>query len=147
MIFIVVLRKGEPMDDKHKKIEPEKLKAGMDVAYPRYVVIGWRRHFRYPMWLSATVKRVTPKRTKVVLARETGATIEVNLKEEALYEIDADMAHENECIEIYRAAYKVLGNHESNKWRPLWDLSDVELKEVYPLITALDKIMKRRTDE
>ena len=135
------------MNDKHKVIEPEKLKAGMDVAYPQYVVIGWHRYFRYPMWVVASVKRVTPKRTKVVLTRGTGATIEVNLKEEAVYEIDADMARENECIEIYKAANKFLSNHENNKLRSLWDLSDAELKEVYPLLTALDKIMKRRTDE
>lgn len=134
------------MDDKHKKIEPEKLKAGMDVAYPRYVAIGWHRYFRYPMWVVASVKRVTPKRTKVVLTRGTGATIEVNLKEGAVYEIDADMARENECIEIYKAANKFLSNYENDKWRPLWDLSDAELKEVHPLLTALDKIMKRRTD-
>ena len=130
------------MNDKHKKIEPEKLKAGMDVAYPRWVVVGWRRYFRYPMWVGATVKRVTPKRTKVVLTRENGVTIEVNLKEEAVYEIDADMARENECIEIYKAANKFLGNRENNKWRSLWDLSDEELEDAHTLLAALDKIMK-----
>ena len=131
------------MYDKHKAIKPDELKVGMDVAYPRYVVIGWHRWFRYPMWVVATVKRVTPKRTKVVLTRETGATIEVNLKEEAVYEIDADMARENECIEIYKATNKFLGNHENNKWRSLWDLSDEELKNAHALLTALDKIMKK----
>ena len=131
------------MNNKHKAIKPDELKVGMDVAYPRYVVIGWHRWFRYPMWVVATVKRVTPKRTKVVLTRETGATIEVNLKEEAVYEIDADMARENECIEIYKATNKFLGNHENNKWRSLWDLSDEELKNAHALLTALDKIMKK----
>lgn len=131
------------MNDKHKKIEPEKLKAGMDVAYPRHVVVGWHRWFRYPMWVVATVKRVTPKRTKVVLTRETGATIEVNLKEESVYEMDADMARENECVEIYRATREFLSNHENNKWRSLWDLSDEELKDAHTLLTALDGIMRK----
>jgi len=131
------------MYNKHKAIKPEKLEVGMKVAYPYNVPIGWYKDFRYPMWVGATVKRVTPKRTKVVLTRATGATIEVNLKEEAVYEMDADMARENECIEIYKATNKFLGNHENNKWRSLWDLSDEELKNAHALLTALDGIMRK----
>ena len=134
------------MADKHKVIEPEKLEVGMIVACPYIVNVGWHRVFRYPRWVGASVKRVTPKRTKVVLECKDGSTIEVDLKKHDVYELDADMEHENECVLAYKECERVLLNYSDGKWETLGSLPDNELKEVHTLLTSLDKLMKRRTD-
>lgn len=131
------------MADKHKAIKPDELKVGMVVAYPYIVVVGWYRDFRYPMWVGASVKRVTPKRTKAVLECKNGDTIEVDLKKERLYELDADMEHENECVHTYKDCERLISSYSDGKWKTLRSLTDTELKEVYVHLTALDKIMKK----
>ena len=131
------------MYDKHKAIEPEKLEVGMKVAYPYIVAVGCYRYFRYPRWIGASVKRVTPKRTKAVLECKNGNTIEVNLKKEYLYELDADMEHELECVHMYKDSERLISSCSDGKWKTLSSLTDTELKEVHTLLTALDKIMKK----
>lgn len=131
------------MADKHKAIEREKLEVGMAVAYPYTVVVGWYRDFRYPRWVGASVKRVTPKRTKAVLECKNGNTIDVDLKKEHLYELDADMEHENECVHTYKDCERLISSYSDGKWKTLSSLTDTELKEVHTLLTALDKIMKK----
>ena len=131
------------MNDKHKAIEPEKLEVGMVVAYPYAVVAGWHRDYRYPRWVGASVKRVTPKRTKAVLECKDGSTIEVDLKKHDVYELDAEMERENKCVHMYKECKRVLFNYDDGKWKTLSSLPDAELKEVHALLTALDKIMKK----
>lgn len=129
------------MDNKHKAIKPEELEVGMVVAYPYTVIVGWYRYFRYSRWVGASVKRVTPKRTKAVLECKDGNTIEVNLKKEYLYELDADMEHENECVHMYKECERLISGYSDGKWKTINSLSDAELKEVHSLLTALDKLM------
>ena len=131
------------MYNNHKVIEPEELKAGMVVACPYTVSVGWYRDFRYPRWVGASVKRVTPKRTKAVLECKDGGTIEVDLKKHNVYELDAEMERENKCVHAYKECERVLLNYIDRKWKPLSSLPDAELKEVHTLLTALDKIMKK----
>lgn len=131
------------MADKHKAIKPDELKVGMVVAYPYIVVVGWYRDFRYPRWVGTSVKRVTPKRTKAVLECKNGNTIEVDLKKERLYELDADMEHENECVHTYKDCERLISSYSDGKWKTLSSLTDTELKEVHTLLTALDKLMKK----
>ena len=131
------------IDKKHKAIKPEKLEVGMSVTYPYDVVVGWYRYFRYPRWVGASVKRVTPKRTKTILECKDGSTIEVDLKKHGVYELDAEMERENECVHMYKECERVLLNYSDGKWKPLSSLTDTELKEVHALLTALDKIMKK----
>jgi len=131
------------MTDKHKAIKPDELKVGMAVAYPYIVVVGWYRDFRYPRWVGASVKRVTPKRTKAVLECKNGNTIEVDLKKERLYELDADMEHENECVHTYKDCERLISSYSDGKWKTLSSLTDTELKEVHEHLTALDKLMKK----
>lgn len=131
------------MADRHKVIEPEKLEVGMIVAYPYTVFIGWSRCFRYQRWIGASVKRVTPKRTKAVLECKDGDTIEVDLKKVHVYELDADMERENECVHMYKECEQVLFNYGDGRWKSLGSLPDNELKEVHTLLTALDGIMRK----
>ena len=131
------------MTDKHKTIKPEELKVGMVVAYPYTMSVGWYRDFRYPMWVGASVKRVTPKRTKAVLECKDGSAIEVDLKKHDVYELDVEMERENECVHTYKECERVLLNYSDRKWKPLSSLPDTELKEVHVHLTALDKIMKK----
>ena len=131
------------MYNKHKAIKPEKLEVGMKVAYPYNVPIGWYKDFRYPMWVGLSVKRITPKRTKVVLEDVKGRTIELELKKESVYELDTDMEHENECVHTYKDCERLISSYSDGKWKTLSSLTDTELKEVYVHLTALDKIMKK----
>jgi hypothetical protein len=95
------------------------------------------------MWVGASVKRVTPKRIKAVLECKDGSTIEVDLKKHDVYELDADMERENECVHMYKECERVLLNYSDGKWKPLSSLPDTELKEVHTLLTALDKLTKK----
>ena len=131
------------MYNKHKVIKPEELEVGMKAAYPYNVAVGWYRNFRYPRWVGGFVKRVTPKRTKAVLECKNGNTIEVDLKKEHLYELDADMEHEVECVLMYKDCERLVSSYSDGKWKTLSSLSDAELKEVHTLLTALDKLMKK----
>lgn len=131
------------MANNHKVIKSEELKVGMMVGHPYDVVVGWYKNFRYRRWVEASVKRVTPKRTKAVLECKNGDTIEVDLRKRLLYELDADMGHENECVHMYKDCERLISSYSDGKWKTLSSLSDAELKEVHTLLTALNKIMKR----
>lgn len=131
------------MYDKHKVIKPEELEVGMKVAYPYNVPIGWYKDFRYPMWVGLSVKRITPKRTKVVLEDVKGRTIELELKKESVYELDTDMEHENKCVGLYKECRKIINDCVGNNWRGLDGLPDDKLKEVHVHLTALDKLLKK----
>ena len=129
------------MYDNHKAIDPNKLEVGMTVAYPNW--IRSNRDFQYPIWIKATVKRITPKRTKVVLLFQDGTTIDVNLKIKKVYELDTDLEHENECVHLYKTCRNIMIDSGDGKWRLINTLSDAEIKEVYTHLTALDKIMRK----
>ena len=128
----------------HKRIMPEELKVGMAVAYPYEVVCGWGSNFRYRIWREYRVKRITPKRTKVVLECKGSASgIEVDLKRYNVYEPDASMSHENEIVKFYKDSELVLSGYVNRKWRLLRDLSDDELKTVHGHLMALDAILNK----
>ena len=129
----------------HKRIEPEELEVGMEVAYQYWITIGWGRSFRYPRWIGKTVKRITPKRTKAVLVGNGSATtFDIDLKKEEVYVPDEQMAYENECLNAYLESANILGYTRKN-WRELYSLSDDELKEVHGYLTALDAILNKET--
>ena len=128
----------------HKRIMPEELEVGMSVAYPYEVVCGWGRNFRYRIWREYRVKRITPKRTKVVLEGKGSASgIEVDLKRYKVYEPDAAMSRENEIVSVYKDSVRTLNDYVSRKWRDLYSLSDDELKEVHGHLMALDAILNK----
>ena len=129
--------------NQHKAIEPEKLEAGMVVAYPYTVSIGWNRYFRYPRWVGASIKSVTPEHTKAVLEFKDGCMMAVDLKKHDVYELDADMEYENECVHMYKECKQELFDYNTKKWKSLSSLPDTELKEVHTLLTALNKLMKK----
>ena len=140
------------MDGEHKKIEPNELKLGMNVAYPLRVRAGWdwKSHcfiyFRYPIWTNASVKWITPKRTKLTLEikKDDGKTklIEVNPQKDAVYEFDAEMEHENMYAHMYEECERVLINYVDEKWKAFSLLPDAELREAHEHLTALDKVMR-----
>ena len=128
----------------HKRIEPEDLEVGMKVAYPYWVDVGYRRAYRYPRWIVNTVKRITPKRTKVVLVgKDETKTYEVNLKDHSVYVPDETMLYENECINVYKDSEHILSGYRNGKWRTLYSLPDDKLKEVHGYLTALDAILNK----
>ena len=49
-----------------KKIEIKDMKVGDEIAVAYSLNIGWGKRYRYPIWKIETVKRITPKKTKVV---------------------------------------------------------------------------------
>ena len=99
----------------HKRIEPEELEVGMEVAYQYWITIGWGRSFRYPRWIGKTVKRITPKRTKAVLVGNGSATtFDIDLKKEEVYVPDEQMAYENECLNAYLESANILGYTRKN---------------------------------
>ena len=115
------------MRNEYKAIAPDELKVGMRVAYPTRINAGWRGDFRYPTWLDAIVQRVTPKRTKVVLAiikdGKTTEAIEVNPQKDPVCEPDEAMKHENECVSNYIGCGDILLKYNAHKWKELENLT------------------------
>ena len=131
------------MNNKHIAIKREEIEVGMAVAYPYSINVGWHRNFRYPAWVGCVVERVTPKRTKTVISRKDGSTIDVNLKEYSVYVPDELMTHENECVQKYKDCRKILSDYDNGRWKALWELSDDELKEAHTHLMELSVLFQK----
>ena len=127
----------------HKMLKAEELEVGMEVAYPYSVSTGYYRNFRHKLWEGYTIKRITPKRTKVVLINSDGQEKEVDLRRYNVFALDDSMQTSNEMVEMYRNCRDVLSHYRISKWKNLEDLPDDDLKVANTLLTALDKIMRK----
>lgn len=116
----------------------------MKVAYPYAVSSnGYGRYFHYRLWKGYEVKRITPKRTKVVLTDAKGQERDVDLRRYSVFALDTSMQSENEMVEMYRKCGDVLNDYRMNRWKSLEGLPDDDLKAVHTLLVALDVIMRK----
>ena len=127
----------------HKILKAEELEVGMEVAYPYSVSTGYYRNFRHRLWKGYTIKRITPKRTKVVLIDSDGQEKEVDFRRYNVFALDDSMQTSNEMVAMYRNCKNVLESYRTNKWKRLDDLPDDDLKVANTLLMALDKIMRK----
>lgn len=130
----------------HKILKAEELEVGMKVAYPYSVSTGYHRNFRHRLWKGYTIKRITPKRTKVVLIDSDGQEKEVDLRRNYIYALDSSMQTSNEMVEMYRNCDDILSSYRCNRWKHLDDLPDDDLRAVHTLLTALDVIMRKEKE-
>ena len=130
----------------HKILKAEELEVGMEVAYPYSVSTGYYRNFRHQLWKGYTVKRITPKRTKIVLIDSGGQEKEVDFRKYNIFALDDSMQTSNEMVAMYRNCRDVLESYRTNKWKRLDDLPDDDLKVANTLLTALDKIMRKEKE-
>ena len=130
----------------HKILKAEELEVGMEVAYPTYVWAGWHRYYRHQHWKGYTVKRITPKRTKVILLGADGKEMDVDLRKYDVYALDETMSSENKMVNMYQKSMSVLSAYDNGGWKSLESLSDDDLKAVHTLLTALDKIMRKEKE-
>jgi len=131
----------------HKILKAEELEVGMEVAYPTYVWAGWHRYYRHQHWKGYTVKRITPKRTKVILLGADGKEMDVDLRKYDVYALDETMSSENKMVNMYQKSMSVLSAYDNGGWKSLESLSDDDLKAVHTLLTALDKIMRKERSD
>ena len=131
----------------HKVLKAEELEVGMEVAYPYAVSSnGYGRYFRHRLWKVYTIKRITPKRTKVVLINSDGQEKEVDFRKYNVFALDDSMQTSNEMVEMYRNCRDVLGSYRGNEWKRLEDLPDDDLKEANTLLAKLDRIMRKEKE-
>lgn len=130
----------------HRMLKAEELEVGMKVAYPYEISTGYCRSFRHRLWKGYEVKRITPKRTKVVLTDAKGQDKDVDLRKYPVYALDTSMQSENEMVEMYRKCRNILSDYRLNRWKSLESLSDDDLKAVCMLIKALDAIMRKEKE-
>ena len=127
----------------HRMLKAGELEVGMKVACPYSVSTGYGRYFRYQLWKGYEVKRITPKRTKVVLMDAKGQERDVDLRRYDVFALDSTMQSENEMVEMYRKCGDILTGYRMNRWKSLDSLPDDDLKAVHTLLTALDVIMRK----
>jgi len=130
----------------HKMLKAEELEVGMGVAYPTYIWAGWHRYYRHRHWRGYAVKRITPKRTKVILLGADGKEMDVDLRKHDVYALDETMSFENKMVNMYQKSMSVLSAYDNGGWKSLESLSDDDLKAVHTLLTALDKIMRKEKE-
>lgn len=130
----------------HRMLKAEELEVGMEVAYPYSVSTGYCRNFRHRLWKGYTVKRITPKRTKIVLIDSDGKEKEVDFRKYNVFALDDSMQTSNEMVGMYRNCRDVLWSYRGNEWKRLEDLPDDDLKVANTLLTALDKIMRKEKE-
>lgn len=130
----------------HRMLKAEELEVGMEVAYPYGISVGYLRNFRHKLWKGYTIKRITPKRTKVVLINSDGQEKEVDLRRYSVFALDDSMQTSNEMVEMYRNCSNILAAYRTNEWKRLDDLPDDDLKVAYTHLIALDKIMRKEKE-
>lgn len=130
----------------HRMLKAEELEVGMEVAYPTYIWAGWHRYYRHRHWRGYTVKRITPKRTKVILLGADGEEMDVDLKKHDVYVLDEAMSSDNKMVNMYQRSMSVLSAYDNGKWKSLESLSDDDLKVAYAYLIALDTIMRKEKE-
>lgn len=89
----------------HYEYKREELEVGMEVAVPCYVTYGWQIRFRYPIWGTEKIKKLTPKKTKITL--ENGHIIELKKNWDGyhtrLYKHDSEMPRETSVALAFRS--------------------------------------------
>ena len=130
----------------HKMLKAEELEVGMEVAYPTYIWAGWHRYYRHRRWRGYTVKRITPKRTKVILLGADGEEMDVDLKKHDVYVLDEAMSSDNKMVNMHQRSMSVLSAYDNGKWKSLESLSDDDLKVAYAYLIALDTIMRKEKE-
>lgn len=130
----------------HKILKAEELEVGMEVAYPTYIWAGWHRYYRHQHWKGYTVKRITPKRTKVILLGADGKDMDVDLRKHDVYVLDEAMISDNKMVNMYQRSMSVLSAYDNGKWKSLESLSDDDLKVAYAYLIALDTIMRKEKE-
>lgn len=130
----------------HRMLKAEELEVGMEVAYPTYIWAGWHRYYRHQHWKGYTVKRITPKRTKVILLGADGKEMDVDLRKHDVYAIDEAMNSDNKMVNMYQKSMSILSAYDNGWWKSLESLPDDDLEAVNTLLTALDVIMRKEKD-
>ena len=113
----------------HYEYKREELEVGMEVYVPYYVTYGWQTRFRYPIWGTEKIKKLTPKKTKITL--ENGRVIELKKNCDGhhtkLYRYDSEMPRETSVGKAFQMILRD-SREVSNIRFP--DLGDEEMIEV-----------------
>lgn len=76
-----------------QRIPVDQLKVGDTVGIRERVTLGWKA-FRYPVTIPKSIRRITPKRTKIV----TDDGCEYNVRNTWFYVVDEDAKRKNEVV-------------------------------------------------
>lgn len=128
-----------------KKIQIKDMRVNDTIAVAYSLNIGWNRRYRYPIWRVETIKRITPKKTKVVTDRGeytkdtifaipsdeterqtsvTKAMYESNEMSDKLARLDKSGQPDDIILEIHRHLAEIVNlTNKDGKMSEYWDAS------------------------
>lgn len=134
----------------HRMYKRSEFEKGMKVAIPRRIPTEYFHrgyNFRYPSWEIGTIRRVTPKRTKIEIELSDDTytlTIPNDLTPTRIYEPDDAMVREAEIARQYGHCkdYILELNRES-----LSKLKDEEIGRMFSLLTQIKEMLDTEQPE
>ena len=126
------------MNIKLKEIDKDTLKVGDVVGIAREVGIGYISIFRHDRIVSATITRITPKRTKI-----TTDKFGDHDRHEKFYEYNYNAEKENELAEEFCQIRDGVYDLYEFKREGLDRISDEDLPEVAEHMKAITEILKK----
>lgn len=121
-----------------KEIDKDTLKVGDVVGIAREVGIGYMSIFRHDRIISATITRITPKRTKI-----TTDKFGDHDRHEKFYEYNYNAEKENELAEEFCQIRDGVYDLYEFKREGLNRISDEDLPEVAEHMKAITEILKK----
>lgn len=121
-----------------KEIDKDTLKVGDVVGIAREVGIGYISIFRHDRIISATITRITPKRTKI-----TTDKFGDHDRHEKFYEYNYNAEKENELAEEFCQIRDGVYDLYEFKREGLNRISDEDLPEVAEHMKAITEILKK----
>lgn len=121
-----------------KEIDKDTLKVGDVVGTAREVGIGYISIFRHDRIISATITRITPKRTKI-----TTDKFGDHDRHEKFYEYNYNAEKENELAEEFCQIRDGVYDLYEFKREGLNRISDEDLPEVAEHMKAITEILKK----
>lgn len=115
--------------------------AGMKVSTREVITYGWRQDTTLTFYHPHIIKRVTPKKTKVVCEDET----EFNTRETTFFKTVPEMTEENERVKLYR---RMLNMHSAlDKFSGLDYVSSLEeMREAVKNFYAFYNFVKKNNE-
>lgn len=121
-----------------KEIDKDTLKVGDVVGIAREVGIGYISIFRHDRIISATITRITPKRTKITTDKFSDHD-----RHEKFYEYNYNAEKENELAEEFCQIRDGVYDLYEFKREGLDRISDEDLPEVAEHMKAITEILKK----
>lgn len=130
--------------NKLPKIDINDLKVGdkVYIAYP--AMVGWHT-FRYPTFKEFTVKRITPKKTKIYLANET-SSMELTPSKTYFYQDCPELHQQNQIAQCAQECNRLIFKIDSNG-QYLHRLSDDEFLEIHKLLARSLEILEKAANQ